>query len=67
MGFGKWFCAKYFRSQLLHHPFALRELYVIALFYVIYVLAVLRLLCALYPINWQFMLNINIIVLIINS
>ena len=33
-----WFHAKYMRSKLLHHPFALRELYVIALFYIIYLL-----------------------------
>ena len=37
-GFGNWFCAKYLRLRLLHHPFALWELYVIALFYVIYLL-----------------------------
>ena len=36
MGFGNWFRVKYLRLQSLHHPFALRELYVIALFYVIY-------------------------------
>ena len=38
VSFGNWFRTKYFRLQLLHHPFALRELYVIALFYVIYLL-----------------------------
>ena len=37
-GFGNWFRTKYLRLQLLHHPFALRELYVIALFNVIYLL-----------------------------
>ena len=37
-GFGNWFLTKYLRLLLLHHPFALRELYVIALFYIIYLL-----------------------------
>ena len=37
-GFGNWFRAKYLKLRLLHHPFALQELYVIALFYVIYLL-----------------------------
>ena len=37
-GFDNWFRAKYMRLRLLHHPFALQELYVIALFYVIYLL-----------------------------
>ena len=46
-GIGNWFYAKYLSLGLLHNPFALWELYVIALFYVIYVLPVLRLLCAL--------------------
>ena len=31
MGFGNWFGAKYLRLRLLHHPFALRELYIIGL------------------------------------
>ena len=35
-GFSNWFCAKYLRLQLLHHPFALQKLDVIALLYVIY-------------------------------
>ena len=26
-GFGNWFHAKYLRLRLLHHPFALQELY----------------------------------------
>ena len=38
MGFGNWFHTKYMRLRLLHHPFALRELYVIALFYIIHLL-----------------------------
>ena len=33
--FGNWFHAKYLRLQLLHHSFALHELYIITLFYVI--------------------------------
>ena len=37
-GFGNWFHAKYLRLQLLHHPFAVQELYIIALFYIIYLL-----------------------------
>ena len=34
--FGIWFHAKYLRLWLLHYPFALRELYVITLFYIMY-------------------------------
>ena len=37
-GFINWLHAKYLSLQLLHHPFALQELYVIALFYFIYLL-----------------------------
>ena len=37
-GFGNWFHTKCLRLLLLHHPFALRELYVIALFYIMYLL-----------------------------
>ena len=37
-GFGSWFHAKYLRLRLLHHPYALWESYVIALFYIIYLL-----------------------------
>ena len=39
-GFGNWFRTKYLKLQLLHHPFAMWELYVIALFYVIYLATV---------------------------
>ena len=35
MGFGNWFHTKYLRLRLLHYSFALRELYIIALLYVI--------------------------------
>ena len=28
-GFGNWLRERYLRLQLLHHPFALRELYII--------------------------------------
>ena len=44
-GFGNWFHANYLRLQLLHYPFALRELYVSIILR--YLCAVLRLMCAL--------------------
>ena len=47
--FGNWFCAKYLRLQLLHNPFALRELYVIALS----ICCIKATVCSIRYFNWQ--------------
>ena len=47
MGFSNWFRAKYLRLQLLHHPFALRELYVI---YIIYFSCIKATVCSTYKV-----------------
>ena len=53
--FGNWFRTKYLRLRLLHHPFALRQLYIRHRIILRYLLAVLRLytVCSMRYFNWQ--------------